>query len=232
MTTVGLKSGALKYVTENGWLVDDPKSEVGALLVDPIQGMIASASIPAWFEVQKMGTERFVDGGISQEVPIRAAVEMGASQVFAVVSPIPLKNTNAITGLVDIAVRAATDITIDEITGNDLEPYGGWGVPVHVIRATVEVEGSRTIDPGLIRINMAYGWMRAFDVLSAFHPGAPDVSQNSDMIASLRKDIWDAENTLHTDARNVNCNPEWGPDPSISLSINRSSWCKRWQRMP
>lgn len=220
MTTVGLKSGALKYVTENGWLVDDPKSEVGALLVDPIQGMIASASIPAWFEVQKMGTEWFVDGGIRQEVPIRAAVEMGASQVFAVVSPIPLKNTNAITGLVDIAVCAATDITIDEITGNDLEPYGGWGVPVHVIRATVEVEGSRTIDPGLIRINMAYGWMRAFDVLSAFHPGAPDVSQNSDMIASLRKDIWDAENTLHNDARNVNWNPERGPDPGYKAKVS------------
>jgi hypothetical protein len=220
MTTVGLNSGALKYVTEKGWLVDDPKSEVGEFLVDPIQGMIASASIPAWFEIQKMGTEWFVDGGIRQEVPISAAIDMGASQVFAVVSPIPLEKTSNIKGLVDIALRAATDITIAAITANDLEPYGGWGVPVHVIRATVEVEGSRTIDPGLIRINIAYGWMRAFDVLSAFHPGAPDVTLNSDMIASLRKDIWDAENGLRNDATYVNFDPQTNsPHPGYIAKI-------------
>jgi len=218
MTTVGLQSGALKYITERGWLVDDPKSDGGTLHVDPIQGMIASASIPAWFEVQKMGGEWYVDGGIRQEVPIQAAIEMGATQVYAVVSPIPIHETS-LKGLVDIALRAATDVTIDAITGDNLDPYGGWGVPVHVIRATVEVEGSRTIDPGLIRINMAYGWMRAYDVLSAFRKGTPNVRDNSDKIASLRKDIWSAENTLHNDAPNVGWNGV-APDPGYQAKVS------------
>jgi NTE family protein len=106
---------------------------------------------------------------------------VGATQVYAVVSPIPIQKTS-LKGLVDIALRAATDVTIDAITEENLDR---WGVPVHVIRATVEVEGSRTIDPGLIRINMAYGWMRAYDVISAW---GPNVRDNSDKIASLRSE--------------------------------------------
>lgn len=139
MATVGLQSGALKYVTEKGWLVDDPKSNGGdpyTLQVDPIQGMIASSSIPVWFEVQNMGGEWFVDGGVRQIAPIQAAIEMGATQVYAIVSPIPLGCELGLKGLFDIGLRAATDITIDEITRENIDPYGGWGVPVHLMRPT------------------------------------------------------------------------------------------------
>jgi hypothetical protein len=225
MTTVGLQSGALKYVTEKGWLVDDPTSDGGdasSSQVDVIQAMIASASIPAWFEMQNMAGDWYVDGGIRQEVPIEAAIAMKAAEVYAIVSPIPLRYDNNYMkkGLPDIALRAATDITLDEITQKNIAPFGGWGVPVHVIRATVEVEGSRMIDPGLIRINIAYGYMRAHDILSQ-QSSDPSVQQAlislSDQIASARKDIWSAENTLCASA--IDWRGGWNQDTETFIEF-------------
>jgi hypothetical protein len=45
---------------------------------------------------------------------------VGATQVYAVVSPIPIQKTS-LKGLVDIALRAATDVTIDAITEENLD---------------------------------------------------------------------------------------------------------------
>ncbi len=43
----------------------------------------------------------------------------------------------------------------------------GWGErTVHVIAPTLELHGLMLIDPGLVRINADYGWMRADDVIN------------------------------------------------------------------
>ena len=207
MATVGLRSGAIKYVSEMGRLLDDPalpSADPGSPQVDVIAGMLASAAIPVFFEAQELakGTrsaDLYVDGGMRQVVPIRAAIGMGATEVYAVVAPIALAEDTDFTskGLLEIGTRAATDIVIDQITTDNIDPAAGWGkVPVHVIRATIEVQSSRTIDPGLIRINIAYGFMRAFDVLSQ-RASRPDVQaalfKVSDDIASTRSMIWNIE---------------------------------------
>jgi hypothetical protein len=53
-----------------------------------------------------------------------------------------------------------------------------------------------TIDPGLIRISMAYGFMRAGDVFNGVRP-ADRLWQLSDEIAVLRKDTWRLECIVH-----------------------------------
>jgi predicted acylesterase/phospholipase RssA len=219
MATVNLRTGALKYVTEKGQLVDDPATpDPNSPQVDPISGMLASAAIPLFFEMQNLAGDWYVDGGIRQIAPVEAAVAMNATQVYAVVASAPLCIDTDYTskGLVDIGFRAATGVTIDQITTENLSR---WGVPVFVMRPNIEVHDTTTIDPGLIRINMAYGFMRAYDILS--QQSDPNLQQGlislSDQIASTRRQIWDAEQDLHKNAWYViNATTD---DPGSSLSI-------------
>jgi hypothetical protein len=161
-------------------------------------------------------------GGIRQEAPVGAAVAMGAKEVFAIIAPVPIKPDGDYTnkGLPEIGLRAATGVTIDEILTDNIAPWTGWPVPVHVIRATVEVERSRTIDPGLIRINIAYGYMRAFDVLSPIATVRRDkqavLMSLSDQIASTRQQIWQKEETAEYNYGNI---PTRDADGTLGVSL-------------
>jgi hypothetical protein len=91
--------------------------------------------------------------------------------------------------------------------------------------AVPEVEPSRTIDPGLIRINIAYGFMRAYDILSQ-QSSNPNVQSAlitlSDQIAGTRKQIWIVENAAWNDmgsylsARDAQGNEVGDPGPFIN----------------
>jgi hypothetical protein len=162
--------------------------------------MLASAAIPVFFEAQNFAGDLYVDGGLRQIAPVSAAAAMGANEIYTVVSPIPLRPLRAdeqLSGLFDIGSRAATDITIDEITSENIDHFGGWGFPVPLIRPDTEIEDSRTIDPGLIRINMAYGYMRAYEVASPRAVANPELQaalrKLSKEIADKRLEIWRLE---------------------------------------
>jgi len=171
--------------------------------------MLASAAIPVFFEMQNLAGDWYVDGGIRQVAPVSAAVAMKAREIFAIVAPVPLAPDGDYTkkGLLDIGVRSATDVTIDEILTDNIAPFDGWPVPVHVIRPNIEVESSRTIDRGLIRINIAYGYMRAFDVVSPIAKARSDkqaaLMKLSDQIASTRLQIWQKEETAFFNWQNI-----------------------------
>jgi hypothetical protein len=62
------------------------------------------------------------------------------------------------------------------------------------ISPTFNVNGTGQIDPGLIRIQLAYGWMRAFDVLS----GGPAAIFSSDEITLARMHAWRLEELSRT----------------------------------
>jgi predicted acylesterase/phospholipase RssA len=147
-----------------------------------VDGVIASAAIPYVFQPVKLGMQNYVDGGIRAEVPINAALANGATEVWAVmtsrnqVGPAfdPLANTpicsfdNA--NFVSIAFRAATDIMPAQIAEDNLNPPTGWGAAavttVHP-GAGPDVHNGFTVDPGLIRIRIMHGYMRAGDVNAA-----------------------------------------------------------------
>jgi hypothetical protein len=66
-----------------------------------------------------------------------------------------------------------------------------------------DIHDGLTIEPGLVRIRMAHGYMRAYDTLRAWQQHGPNfylanVRRNSDLgkttqITALRKAIWDLE---------------------------------------
>src|SRR5262249_24441252 len=87
MAMVSLETGTLKYTTESGAVlldgeVPDPSIQPQAGLI--FDGMLASAAIPGDVRMRKIGNENFVDGGIRVNVPIKAALDLGATEIFAV----------------------------------------------------------------------------------------------------------------------------------------------------
>ena len=186
--------------------------QMEVMLVD---GVIASASIPTAFPPVRLGSEHYVDGGIRDMVPIEPAVRLGATRVYAVcssASKMPLWRSAAdghvitsydSTNLLDITGRVSMDIMTNEITRSKTDPPNGWGATeVIVIEPEFDLHDIMTIDPGLIRIAMSHGYMRADDVTQAYQENqigyrtrADEFSRdrNTTTITRLRRMIWEKE---------------------------------------
>jgi hypothetical protein len=104
--------------------------------------------------------------------------------------------------ILNTAKRVAFDIMPNEVGRKDFSPFNGWGVEVVVIQPRDDLHDAFTIDPGRIRINMAYGFMRADDVMQARSkkPAKPlelaetySVDRHTYEIVELRKSIWEYE---------------------------------------
>jgi NTE family protein len=183
--------------------------------------VLASAAIPSVFVPVKIGTDNYVDGGIRSVLPIEAAVGLGATRIFAITDSkrglerLPAGSFDA-SSLVDIAGRSLMGIAIDEILEDATVFAQGHNVDLKVIEATFDgVNDSITIHPGLILINMSYGYMRASDI-STPTPVRPDRSfQLSDDITKLRRLLFDFERRV---------NDRGSPDQALSVPMLR--WAK------
>ena len=178
--------------------------------VDLVLAARASSSIPVIFTPVEISGSRYVDGGVRTLAPIEAAINAGASIVYAVcasTSKMDFENDlePAVLPLLAIALRVGEQIMPDEVGHRDLLPINGWPLPVIVIQPEAEVDDihdGMTIDPGLIRIRMAHGFMRAYDTLRAHDEDSSAVraftERNSRLghttaIVQLRRQIWEAE---------------------------------------
>jgi predicted acylesterase/phospholipase RssA len=198
MSTVSLESGLVRYIDQSGRFIDD------GTLVPLIDAAIASASIPAIFAPQKLGSENFIDGGVRDVLPIRAALDAGADQVYAVTaSRAGVDGATSFDNktILDIAERAAADIMPDQIQSYETNPPSQpWPDNVLFIQPDFTVHDAFTIDPGLIRINSFYGYMRAAEQVDFARSNNPDdivlhrkLVLLSTAITKLRFDIWTAE---------------------------------------
>lgn len=196
---VSLDSGRTRYVDQRGRFVDD---DFPVPLRDAVQ---ASASIPIAYPptvldegfaapvvgpvAQPKGN--YIDGGVRDNAPLRAADEAGASSIIAILpSPAAMDQVN-FTGvaLPGIAARGFETL-FDEILQNDLAPFRGYNVPVKLIAPQIELYSMLTVDQGLIRINMDYGYMRAFDEMQADDALRAQFRQLSLDIAKKRLEVW------------------------------------------
>jgi hypothetical protein len=153
--------------------------------------MMASASIPAIFPPVVIGDDAYVDGGIREQIPIEVAVLLGGTEVYAIfadtrdVEPDPaMKHGN----LLSIAARSLMGLAINELTYSDAFHAGGWGpgVEMKVIQPRVDVHGSFTIYPALVRNRMAYGYICAADVIQPAQGNEARCEAIADEIAVLR----------------------------------------------
>lgn len=164
------------------------------------RGVLASSAIAGFFPPVRLGDELYVDGGFREVVPVQAAADLGADTIYSISASKPdIDRAGPFSGrtMLDFVGRALGDISINEIALNDVNLPGGWGQrTVSRIYPTVDLHDLLTIDPGLIRVSMAYGFMRAADVLDGRTP-SDRAWQLSDEIAQLRKATWRLECYVH-----------------------------------
>lgn len=193
LVSVGLESGAIRWVDENG--MSDRGSNPGV-----VTGALASAALPLAFPPVILDGETCVDGGVREVLPLRMAVEEGANVVYAILAgaPVPPYPSLRTANLVPLARRSIGEVMVDELTIDDIGRTP-WGVPVHVIRPGVDVHDTLTIDPGLIDINIDYGWMVAADVVELSAADRFQAASHADEIASARMESWRLEHHLHAE---------------------------------
>jgi hypothetical protein len=91
--------------------------------------------------------------------------------------------------LLPVAGRAV-ELLMDGSSRRQLAPFLGWGVPVTVIAPTFELGNLLVVDPGLIRINMDYGYMRAYDEMQDNETLRAAYRASSDAITRRRESVW------------------------------------------
>lgn len=194
LATVGLESGELCYVTETGDLLRRDGSQKIAAGISILDGAMASAAIAAVFPPVNFAGDAWVDGGHRENVPLRAAIQAGATRIYVVCSG-PIDRWSAINRtadalfdqpsptdfesrkILDIANRALIEIHLDEMEADDVYPVIDYytlrrpgspnsRLPITLIAPEYPSHDIVTIDPELVRVNYNYGYRTAWDVLN------------------------------------------------------------------
>ena len=210
LAVTALRAGVLRYVTEDGTIVESdaatPAPGASAGPVDVIDGAIASASVPMVFPPHHMADDDYVDGGVMEIIPVRAAVQLGATRIFAVVAvPLALQRderdyASAPAGM--IGLRAMGVIGVADRQASNLNVPLPSGAELTTIDPLVDVVGMFEVQPGLLRINKDYGWLRAADLLAAGDGeivGA--VTEHTHALVVARCEAWRLEETLWSASR-------------------------------
>lgn len=201
LSTTALESGDLRYVTELGQFLDDPAAGQFSLA----EAVIASGSLPIVFPPVKLLDQNYVDGGLRDLLPVKAAIDAGADLVIEIVAGqpvLPAEPSFDSANMFQIGFRAISDIMPNQILRDHLNPAEPWPVPSKTIATSQVVHGELAIDPGLMAISIDYGYMRAYDDMDPrpnMLPGdpGPALHENSDAIVALRLQIWSIEHIIN-----------------------------------
>jgi predicted acylesterase/phospholipase RssA len=187
-------------------LANTPSPEV-PVQTDLVTAILASSSIPMFFPTVRLALgDHYVDGGVRELVPVQAALDAGATEVYAVcasgtgprpdvgfTSPAYDQPRSGVLDarLVTLLLRTI-DLFLDEVLVTDLEARRSWPENgVFIIAPTLEVHDILTIEPGLIDIAAAYGYMRAWDVVvGQTREGTATLASLTDQIVEERREIW------------------------------------------
>ena len=201
MAVAALGDGVLRYVTERGEIVASDAVTPVAGPVDVLEGMLASASVPMLFPPRQLAGDVYVDGGIANNIPVDAAVRLGATRVFAVLAvPVvqPRDTTDYLSATAPaVFLRAVGAVAFAERQLANLNPPLPPGTTVTVIDPLVDVVGPFEVSQGLMLLNMDYGWMRAADVLADVPAGTRQrAAATTDAIVVARTQAWHREEAI------------------------------------
>ena len=210
LAVTALRAGVLRFVTEDGTIVESdartraPGDAAGP--VDLVDGAIASASVPMVFPPRPMADDDYVDGGVIEIVPVRAAADLGATRIFAVVAvPLALARDErdyAAAPAGYIGLRSLGMIGVAERQIANLNASLPEGVTLTTIDPVVDVVGLFEVQPGLLRINKDYGWLRAADLLAEGDTAmVADMVDGTHAIVEARREAWRLEESLWSAGR-------------------------------
>jgi NTE family protein len=202
LVAVSVETGELVMVDETGAVLERGQAPTPAFNAGPapstdvVDGAIASATMPGIFPARRLKNNMCVDGGVKEVVPVLAAVrDLGCNDVIAIrVSSRPIaQETDPTRPVGEVMSRSVLDLTFDELADNDVGPFAGWGdgVTVTVLRPNLDLHDPMVVEPGLIRIAIDYGWMRAADVVDVPATDRRYAIELSDKIINLRARNWE-----------------------------------------
>ena len=207
MAVTAVRARETHYVCGDGTIVgpdaltplppSEPEADNGSPYVpfDVIDGAVASGSIPGVLPPRRLGAVTYVDGGVLQNVPLAAAVALGATRIFTVLA-VPLSDPQR--GLSRWAARELGLVSTQQDNLRVELPPGTTNV---LVEPTVEVVGSLEVHRGLMAIAIDYGRMRAEEALAELDPGLRSLcTAASDAVAVERARAWRVENACLDDA--------------------------------
>ncbi|WP_316668224.1 patatin-like phospholipase family protein [uncultured Propionibacterium sp.] len=243
---VGLNSGELRYMREDGRIVDREDRPLDGPGFDVTMGTLASCSVPGVFKPVEMNGEWYIDGGIRENVPIEAAVKnLGVTRPYVIVSSPPgtIPDPKAGEGDILSILFRVESIRADESERDEIAYARAAGATV--IEPEVPVHDSMTIDPGLLTINRDYGWIRAAEAVGE---ASCELQAAHREIIRTRLRAWRLEKAaLERDPRILDAGP--GPVPELAetkealramigradascLPAGHEEWWSRFERHP
>jgi NTE family protein len=177
LAVVSLDDGSLRWTDGQGRLRSEEDELIPDLLENSlINCVLASAAMPIAFPpVVLSDRHSYTDGGVREVVPTALMRQRRPDEIYTVIcspraQPMPA-HANPGPGawtLGDVAARML-DLLLDEVVAGDLAA-AGLHPTHHVIVPDVNVHDTTEIDPGLIDINILYGFLAADDVLANTAP--------------------------------------------------------------
>jgi len=234
LAVTALKARSTRYITQDGLLVDaDARTPVPDVELDVIDGMIASASVPGVFPPREIGGELYVDGGCLQNIPLQAAVDLGAERIFTMVA-CPVKPAKK-----SVSLWAAESLGYLSTQLDNLAVVLPDGVTNTVIEPTIDVVGSFEVHIGLMNIDIDYGNMRAVEVMGGLDEAVvPIATAASDSITLHRQLCWQLEDhaissgTMHGDVldrlRVLKRSVQAGVEARTALGFAAPEGADRW----
>jgi hypothetical protein len=153
------------------------------------------------FPPRPLADDDYVDGGVLQNVPVRAALHLGASRIIAVLA-IPIyvareEHNFSADQAVNIGLRALGVISLADRQRENLGIALTPGASLITIDPVVDVVGFFEAEVGLLRINRDYGWLRAADVMAEGDPTLrAEIAAQTHQIAEARLRAWHTEEKL------------------------------------
>ena len=201
LVSISVETGEFVLVNERGAVLQRgpqphrPLDVPAAPATDFVDGVMASATMPGVFPARRLADHMCVDGGVREIVPVQVAInDLGCNEVIAirVSARPPILETDPMRPFAGVIARSVFDLTYDAIADDDVSPFGGWGdgVKVTTIRPSFNLHDPMVVEPGLIRIGMDYGWMRAADELDVPAERRAQAKSLSDEITRLRAQNW------------------------------------------
>jgi NTE family protein len=193
VAVVGLESGELRYVTESGALVSRRGEELEpAGTLDLADAVRASCAIPMVFPPVALAGEHYVDGGVREALPAEVAMShLHAGTTYAVVAGarrLQREASFADRDMIAVLLRATAGIMADEVQRDEVAWAEQAGAVV--VAPELDVHDTLTVTPGLLRIAMDYGYLRAAEVHAAADPAQRRLTRE---VVELRRQIWQTE---------------------------------------
>jgi predicted acylesterase/phospholipase RssA len=203
MAVTALRSGRTRYITEAGVVVEDDAVTPSAEHTEPvdlIEGVLTSASAPLIFPSRRLGDQDYADGGIGQNLPIAAAVSLGATHIYAVLAQAldqpPDRRDFSTASFLDLDLRTQM-IMVADLQRANLHVARPDGVGLTLIAPTVELVGAFEVNEGLMRLDMDYGHLRAQEATAAMDEATRvQAFALTDRIVTARDHAWFAEEVL------------------------------------